>query len=207
MHSAKLGLGLMLGLAVLSVVRPAHADDFGYYAVGSFQFDSMTISGNAGGICSGQCVPWGNLVILNAGFSASVTNYQENTSCADDRCKTEISGDFGVGSLSAYLWAGDPPQAYYLSPSSLSGSFDSHFCTGNCGSYRPETELSLDFAGPWSNGWFSSETIEMHCFQKDGCSEGSGAGDLNTVTPEPPSLALLAASLPFFGRVMRRKSL
>ncbi len=57
MRSSRLGLCLVLGLTLLSLVLPAHADDFAYYAVGSFQFDSMTISGNAGGICSGQCLP------------------------------------------------------------------------------------------------------------------------------------------------------
>ncbi len=45
----------------------------------------------------------------------------------------------------------------------------------------------------------------MHCFQEDVCNDGSGAGDPDTVTPEPSSIALLAGSLPFLARVMRRK--
>ena len=205
MRKATPRLLLIFGVLAFGVIPLAHADDFGFYAVGTFQFDSTTISGYAGGICSGQCVPWGNLVVLNAAFSASVTNYQENASCSNDQCETEISGDFGGSSLSAHLAVGDPPQFYYLGPASLRGSFDTHFCIGNCRTYRPETELSLAYDGPWNNGWFSSGTIQLECFQQDGCSAGSGAGDLDTFTPEPPSLALLGSGLAWLGRVVRRK--
>jgi hypothetical protein len=208
MASAKTALPLILGFIGLCALLPAaQADDFGFYAVGSFQFDSTTISGNAGGICSGQCVPWGDLAVLNVFFSASVNNYQETASCSNGQCKTEISGEFGDGSVSAYLAVGDPPQVYYLSSGFLAGSFDSHFCTGNCRSYRPETELSLDFAGTWNNGWYSDGTIDMECFQNGGCSAGSGAGDLNTVTPEPSSVALLGSSIPWLASAIRRKRL
>ncbi len=206
MRPTILAIPLIFGLIGFGTVPPlAHADDFGFYAVGSSQFDSMTVSGNAGGICSGQCQPWGELAVLNVFFSAPVVNYQESASCSNDQCENEIYGTFGDGTLSAYLSVGDPSQVYYLSPGSLEGSFNSHFCTGDCRSYRPETELFLGFEGSWNNGWYSSGTIKLECFQKGGCTDGSGAGDLNTVAPEPPSVALLGGSITWLRWARRRK--
>ena len=204
----KLGPLLLFGLLSLFTLLPlAHADSYGYYAVGSFQFDSNSISGNSQGICSGNCAPWGALTILDVSFSSSVIGYQQSTSCSNDQCETELIGKLGTGTLSAEISVGTPPNVYYLQSASLQGSFDTHFCTGNCNTYRPETELSLDYSGQWSNDWYSTGTIQLECFQKSGCSDGSGAGNLNTFVPEPSNLALLAGGIASLGCAIRRKLL
>ena len=154
----KATLPLLLGLVGFSALLPvAQADSFGYYATGAFQFNANTVSGAAEGTCEGQCVPWGQIVILNASFTASVSNYQQSVSCANNECETEITGIFGAGNVSANLSVyGNSSESYYLSSGSLQGSFTSYFCTGHCGTYRPETNLSLDFQGLWNN------SIETH---------------------------------------------
>lgn len=123
----------------------------------------------------------------------------------NNQCETEIRGSLGPGTLLVEVSVGGPPQVYYLNSGSLEGSFQSHFCTGKCGTYRPETELSLDFQGLWNNDWYSDGTIQMECFQNGGCSDGSGAGTLNTFVPEPSSLLLLTAAIPWLGCALRRK--
>lgn len=207
MTSFKATLPLLLGLVGFSALVPvAQADSFGYYATGAFQFDSNTISGNAQGVCEGQCVPWGDIVIVDATFSAAVINYQQSVSCANNECETETTGVFGAGNISANLSVfGNSSESYYLSSASLQGSFSSRFCTGHCGTYRPETNLSLDFQGLWNNNWYSTGIIQMNCFQNGGCGEGTGAGTLNTDTPEPPDIALLIGGLPCLGFALRRK--
>jgi hypothetical protein len=199
-------LPLLIGLIAFAILLPlAHADNFGFYATGAFQFDSTVISGNADGICSGECPPWGNTVFFDLSFSASVINYQASVSCANNQCETEIRGTLGPGTLSAEVSAGDPPQVYYLDSHSLEGRFSSHFCTGHCGTYRPETELSLAFQGLWNNDWYSDGAIQMECFQQGGCTDGSGAGNLNTFVPEPSGLALFTGGIPWLCCALRRK--
>lgn len=197
MTSRRSMLLMLVGLIGLCVLVPlARADTFGFYSTGSFQFDSDTVSGNAEGTCEGQCVPWGQIVILDASFSASVLNYQQNVSCANNDCETEITGTLGPGSVSADLSVfGNSSRSYFLNSSSLQGSFTTRFCTGHCGSYRAETDLSLDFQGLWNNAWYSTGMIQMNCFHTGGCSDGTGAGSLNTDTPEPPAFALLVSGL------------
>ncbi len=205
MSAVKTVFLLVLGFAGLSILAPlARADSFGYYATGGFQFDSTAVSGNAAGICSGECVPWGNLVAVDFSFSAAVINYRESSSCSNGECVTETTGNFGPGSLSAELTVGLPPQIFYLNSGLLAGSFDSHVCTGQCGSYRAESELLLDFQGSWNNDWYSTGTIQLECFQKDGCVAADGAGSLNTYTPEPTTLALFAGGVPWLGFILRR---
>lgn len=197
----------LLGLLALCVLVPlARADTFGFYSTGSFQFDANTISGNAEGTCEGQCVPWGQIVILDASFSASVLDYQQNVSCANNECETEITGALGLGSISAEISVfGNSSQRYFWNSSSLQGSFTTRFCTGQCGTYRAETNLSLDFQGLWNNNWYSTGMIQMNCFHQGGCSDGTGAGSLNTDVPEPSAVALLVSGLPCLGFALRRK--
>jgi hypothetical protein len=206
MSAVKVVLLLVLAFAACSTLAPsARADSFGYYATGGFQFDSQAVSGNASGICFGECLPWGSLVAVDFSFSALVSNYQESSSCSSGQCETETTGNFGPGDFSAELTVGVPPQIFYLKSGLLGGSFDSHVCTGQCGTYRAESELSLDFQGSWNNDWYSTGTIQLECFQKDGCVAADGAGSLNTYTPEPCTLALLASGMPWFGFGIRRK--
>lgn len=207
MTSVRVMFPLLLGITgFFSLIPVARADSFGFYNAGAFQFDSMAISGNAEGTCEGQCVPWGDIVILDVSFVASVVDYQDNVSCANNACETQITGSFGPGSVTANLAVyDDSSQSYYLKANSLQGSFKSHFCTGRCGSYRAETELSLDFEGAWNNNWYSNGTIQMECFQNGGCDDGTGAGTLNTESPEPSDLALLAGGIPCVGVAVRRK--
>ena len=207
MISSKASFPLLLGLIGFCALLPlAHADSYGYYAVGTFQYDSNSISGKTGGICSGDCVPWGDLAILNVSISASVVGFQENTACSNGECETELSGKFDAGTLSGEISVGYPPQDYYLKSGTFGGSFDTHFCTGgNCASHRPETDLTLDFAGLWSNGWYSTGAIQLVCFQKDGCSNGDGAGSLDTAVPEPFSLGGVVAAMPWVALAIRRK--
>jgi hypothetical protein len=206
MTSMRTTLAAAIGLIAFSTLLPlAQADSFGFYAAGAFQFDSSAISGNANGICSGECAPWGDNVFFDFSFSASVVNYQEALSCSNNECETEIRGTLGPGTFSAEVTVDDRPHVYYLSSSLLEGSFKSHFCTGQCGTYRPETELSLAFQGLWSNDWYSDGTVQLECFQKGGCTDGSGAGNLNTYVPEPSSLTLLIAGVPCLGCAVRRK--
>lgn len=69
MTSVRTTLPLVIGLIAFSTLLPlAHADSFGFYAAGAFQFDSTTISGNAEGVCSGECPPWGNPVFVDLSF-------------------------------------------------------------------------------------------------------------------------------------------
>lgn len=197
----------LLGLCALFLIAPlARADSFGYYATGTFQFDSNTISGTAEGVCDGQCMPWGDVVIVDTSFAASVTNFQQSVSCSNGACETEIDGSFGPGNVSANLSVyGDSSQSYYLSSNSLEGSFTSHFCTGHCGTYRAESELTLNFQGLWNNDWYSTGIVQMECFENSGCSEGTGAGILNTDTPEPSGIALLIGGIPCLGFAARRR--
>jgi hypothetical protein len=207
MSSLKAMLPLLLGLiGFFSLIPAARADSFGFYTTGSFQFDSNTISGNAAGTCEGQCVPWGEIVILNVSYAAAVINYQQSVSCADNQCETQITGSFGPGSLTAELAVyDDSSRTYYLSSSSLQGSFTSRVCTGHCGTYRAETDLSLTFEGDWNNNWDSTGMIEMNCFQNMGCSDGSGTGSLTTATPEPSDVALLLGNIPCLCFAIRKK--
>jgi hypothetical protein len=207
MISRKVTLPMLLGLIGFSVMIPlARADSFGFYATGTFQFDSNTISGNAEGNCEGQCVPWGQIVILDASFSATVLDYQQNVSCANNECETEITGIFGPGSISADLSVfGDSSKSFFLNSSSLQGSFTTRFCTGQCGTYRAETNVSLDFQGLWNNGWYSTGMIQMNCFHTGGCSDGTGGGSLNTDAPEPSAVALLLGGIPCLGFALRRQ--
>lgn len=206
MSAVKAVFLLILGFTGFLTAAPlAHADSFGYYATGGFQFDSQTISGNAAGICSGACVPWGNLLTVDFSFSATVIDYQERSSCSNGQCETETTGELGPGTFSFDLSVGMPPKTYYLNSGELEGSFDSHVCTGQCGSYRAESDLLLDFQGPWNNGWYSTGTIQLECFQNQGCVAADGAGNLNTYTPEPATLTLLAGGMPWLGFALRRK--
>ncbi len=207
MFSSKVTLPLLLGLVgCFSLIPAARADSFGFYNTGSFQFGSNIISGNAEGICSGACSPWGSIVILDVSFAASVINYQQSVSCSNSQCETEIRGDFGPGSLTAELAVyDDSSQTFYLNSNSLQGSFSSRFCTGHCGTYRGETELALDFQGGWNNNWSSQGIIQMECFHNLGCSDGTGAGSLTTTTPEPPLAALLLGDIPCLWFAIRRK--
>lgn len=206
MNAVKAVFLLVLGFAAYSTLAPfAYADSFGYYATGDFQFDSKAVSGDAVGFCSGECLPWGSFVAVDFSFSAAVIKYQESSSCSNGECETETSGSFGPGTFSMELSAGMPPQNYYLKPGLMAGTFDSHVCTGQCGTYRSESELSLDFQGLWNNDWYSTGTIKFECFEKDGCVAADGAGSLNTFTPEPSTLALLAGGMPWLGLGIRRK--
>ncbi len=197
MISVKTTLPLLVVVICFSTIIPiARADTFGFYATGTFQFDSNTLSGAAEGLCEGQCVPWGEVVILDVSFSASVSNYEQAVSCANNQCETQMIGSFSHGIATADLAVyGSSPQTYYLSSNSLEGSFSSRVCTGHCGSNRPQTELSLDFDGLWSNNWYSTSIIQMECFHESGCSDGSGAGSLTTATPEPSVVTLLLAGI------------
>jgi hypothetical protein len=187
-----------------SYAQPAFADSYGFYATGTFQYDSTSISGKAGGICSGRCSPWGDLAVFNISFSGSVADYQETISCSNDECEDELSGKLDAGTFLGEISVGYPSQVYYLSPGSIAGTFKTHFCTGNCRSYRPETELFLDFEGPWNNGWYSTGSIQLVCFERNGCITGDGAGNLNTSVPEPSGLALLVTGRGSLGCVIRR---
>lgn len=207
MTRCKTAFPLLLGLVGFLTFAPvAGADSFGFYATGEFQFDLNSTSGHAEGTCEGQCVPWGDTVILDVSFAASVTHYQQSVSCANGKCDMQTVGTFGPGSVTAELSVyDDSSQTFYLSSNSLQGSFISHSCTGHCGTYRPETELDLHFQGMWNNNWYSSGTIQMECFQNGGCSDGSGAGSLNTDAPEPSELALLQGGILCVGFALRRK--
>jgi hypothetical protein len=207
MTSLKARLPFLAGLICFcSLIPVARADSFGFYNSGTFQFDANTISGNAEGLCSGQCAPWGDIVILDVSFAASVIDYQQSVSCSNNQCETEIRGDFGPGSLTAGLAVYDDSwRTYYLSSSSLQGSFSSRFCTGHCATYRAETDLSLTFQGDWNNNWSSNGTIQMVCFHNMGCSDGTGAGSLTTATPEPSAVALLLGNIPCLCFAMRKK--
>jgi hypothetical protein len=207
MTSIKSGLLLILCLISFLALAPlAHADSYGYYATGSFQYDSNSISGNTGGICSGDCAPWGQLTVLSVTFSSSVVDYQESTSCSNSECETKLSGKFDGGALLADLSVGYPPQEYYLRSSTFGGSFETRFCTGdNCNSHRPETDLSLDFEGFWSNEWYSTGRIQLVCFERSGCTTGDGAGSLNTAVPEPFTLGSVLTGLPWIAIAIRRK--
>jgi len=206
MIPARTILLLLLGVIGFSAIAPlACADSFGFYNTGSFQFNSNTISGSAEGLCEGQCVPWGNIVILDVSFNAAIINYEQSVSCPNDQCETEISGSFGPGSVTAELAVyDDSSQTFYLSSNSLQGSFSSHFCTGHCGSYRGESELSLNFDGLWNNSWYSTSSIQMECFHEGGCSDGTGAGTLTTVTPEPSVGSLLLGGMSCLWMARRR---
>ena len=199
---------LLLGSITFCLFLPlAYAESYSYYAVGTFQFDASSISGNTGGICSGDCAPWGDLAVLNVSFSSSVIGYKQSTSCSNDQCETKISGELGAGALSAAISVGYPSQMYYLSSSLLTGSFESRFCDGdNCRSNRPETELFLNFSGTWNNNWDSAGTVELHCFENNGCSDGSGAGELDTFVPEGSTLMLLASGIGSLGCAIRRNT-
>jgi hypothetical protein len=198
-------LSLLVLIAVCGYIQPALADGYGFYATGTFQFDSTSISGKVGGICSGQCSPWGDLTIFNLSFSSSVVDYEQTVSCANQECEHELSGKLGSGAFYGEIFVGYPSQFYYLSPGSIDGTFKTQFCTGKCRSYRPETELSLDFNGTWNNDWYSTGKIQLACFQKDGCSDGDGAGNLNTYAPEPSGLALLIIGIGSLGCAFRRR--
>ena len=197
----------LVGLLCFCGLHPeARAESFGFYNTGSFQFDSNTITGNAEGTCEGQCAPWGSIVILNVSFAASVVNYQQTMSCANGQCETEITGGFGPGSVAAELSVfGNSSESYYLNSGFLKGSFNSHFCTGHCQTYRAETELLVDFQGDWSNDWHSNGTIQMECFRFGGCSDGTGGGSLTTDTPEPSAVTLLLGGIPWACFALRRK--
>jgi hypothetical protein len=81
---------LLLVLIGFSAFVPiARVDSFGYYATGLFQFDSNAISGHAAGICEGLCAPCGEVVILDVSFSASVIDFQESVSCANNQCDAD----------------------------------------------------------------------------------------------------------------------
>ncbi len=207
MTSSRLILSLLVGfLGLVAIVPEARADSFGFYNTGSFQYDSTTISGNAEGTCEGQCAPWGSIVILDVSFDAAITNYQQNESCANGECETEISGRFGPGSVAAEVSVfGDSSGTYYLDSSLLQGTFSSHFCTGHCGTYRAESELSVDFQGLWNNDWYSTGIIQMECFHNEGCSDGTGAGSLTTATPEPSVVVLLLGEVPVLYFAIRKK--
>jgi len=197
MSPGKSCLPLLIALlAFCAITASAHADSYGYYAVGTFQFDASSISGTAGGICQGQCSPWGDLAVLSLTFSSSVIGFQQTAACANGQCETEINGELGPGSVSAELSVGQFSQVYELDSGSLAGTFNSHFCTGpNCVTWRPETDLTLDFAGLWNNDWYSTGTVQLHCFENGGCSAGSGAGELDTYVPEPSALMLLGTGI------------
>jgi len=208
MCKGKVAFLALVGLVGFCSLLPlAYADSYGYYAVGTFQFNANSISGNAGGICSGDCAPWGDLAVLNVTFSSSVVGYQESSSCSNGECETELIGQLGVGTLTADISVGYPSQVYDLVADSLGGSFDTHFCSGgSCNTYRPETEFSLNFAGSWNNGWSSTGTIQLECFQKYGCSAGSGAGELDTFVPESSTFILLTSGIASLRCAFRRSA-
>ena len=120
--------------------------------------------------------------------------------------ETEITGRFGPGSVAAEVSVfGKSSQTYYLDSNLLQGSFSSHFCTGHCGTYRAETDLSVDFQGLWNNDWYSTGIIQMVCFHNGGCSDGTGAGSLTTATPEPSVIVLLLGEVPALYLALRKK--
>ena len=155
------------------------------------------------GFCVQDCSPWGDgVVTLDVTFSASVENYQENTSCGETQCVTYENGDLGPGTFTVKLTDGNN-KLYELAPGSILGAFYSWYCTGDCRFAKAETDLILDLDGYWNNGWYSTLGVGIGCYSPgygNECGILRGPGNLTTFmtqpTPEPATLLLLLSAVP-----------
>jgi hypothetical protein len=76
--------------------------------------------------------------------------------------------------------------------------------------YYFDSSFDLSFQGIWSNGWNSTGVLSGYgnvCFSESDCYPGHAWVDITTMTPEPPSLALLGAGLFPIISALRRKLL